>query len=113
MCRRELKLFPLCSGFNTFYIKRIYCLKVKQPKDGALKEKNQTRKEISPQCSLVRQEVKRKQEEIWERLDAKLLGFWTQVPASEVTTFGGHAAKPGWFPLKILNINAQTRDVPA
>ena len=52
---------------------------------------------MSPQCSLAHQEVKRKPAASWEKLNAKLLGFWGEVPSSEVTTFGGHAAKPGWF----------------
>ena len=82
----------------TFYTKRIYCLEVKQPKDCALKRiKTGHWQEMSPQCSLARQEVKRKRVASWEKLDAKLLGFWGEVPSSEVTTFGEHAAKPGWF----------------
>ena len=52
---------------------------------------------MSPQCSLARQEVKRKPVGSWERLEAKLLGFVGQVPASEVTTSAGHVAKPGSF----------------
>ena len=52
---------------------------------------------MSPQCSLAHQEVKRKRAASWEKLDAKLLGFWGEVPSSEVTTSGEHVAKPGLF----------------
>ena len=37
-----IKLLLLCSGFSTFYIERIYCLEVKQPKDGTLWKRIET-----------------------------------------------------------------------
>ena len=82
----------------TFYTKRIYCLEVKQPKDCALKRiKTGHWQEMSPQCSLAPQEVKKKPVESLEKWDAKLPGFWGRVHASEEPTFARIAAKLGSF----------------